>query len=67
MTAAGVIPADEFTAPQRVSKERLEKLKAMGDDPEAIAMAISAAAYRSYPAVSRRHCAPSLPSSDQAR
>jgi len=40
MTAAGVIPHDEFTAPQRVSKERLEELKAMGDDPDAIMRAI---------------------------
>jgi len=40
MTAAGVIPHDEFTAPQRVSKERLEELKAMDDDPEAIMQAL---------------------------
>ena len=44
MTAAGVIPQDEFTAPQRVSKERLEELKAMENDPEAIMRAIAAAA-----------------------
>jgi len=44
MTAAGVTPHDEFTAPQRVSKERLEELKAMENDPEAIMRAITAAA-----------------------
>jgi len=44
MTAAGVIPRDEFTAPQRVSKERLEELKAMADDPKAIMRAITAGA-----------------------
>ena len=41
MTAAGVIPPNEFIVPQRVSKERLEKLKDMENDPEAIMRAIS--------------------------
>jgi len=45
MTAAGVIPRDTFaTTTKLVPKERLEKLKAMEDDPEAVMRAITAAA-----------------------